>query len=813
MGFARNHKAKVLGAVLASALAVTGAVLAFTSPDAGAATPGVRSLCDADVPVGQVRCFAEQLTGVHKMTVAPNDTPDGYGPSDLSDAYKLDTTKGAGQVVAIVDAYDDPNAEHDLAMYRSQYGLPACTTANGCFRKVNQNGSFSPLPSANASWAGEISLDLDMVSAVCPKCRIILLEASSTYTSDLGTAVNTAVRMGAKFVSNSYGGPEGYGENEADVYFNHPGVAITVSTGDDGYAAAYPASSPYVTAVGGTSLVRSSTTRGWTDTVWAGAGSGCSGYETRPTFQTMTACGHRAVADVSAVANPKTGVAVYDSYGTLYPWGVYGGTSASSPIIAGVYALAGKPGASDYPNSYPYNWTNHLNDVVAGSNGRCANAIWCTAATGWDGPTGLGTPNTAAAFTQLGSTDGAAHEFNLIGKVTGSQLAGLPIGIRATPVLPAGDALATPITWKSARGDCTFAASAGTTNSITCPAALLGATSVTATARDTAGKTRTIAIGLTFGSVTYKRPVRMSLTLLGQSGTAQTMCSGLPSTVRAGLVDANSGLPIKGVGVAFSRQSGNAAATSAGSASSVGGVALVSAVSRTAVRFAARSVATGPFAAGASGTLPVNVIQCTPHLTGSLNKTTSFYGDSVTVSGQVTRASASGQVPLPSPAIVLTERVAGGKVISLGSLRANSAGAFSGIVRPTMSGQIIATVPTTSAYKTTVAALGNLTVKIPPTTITGEADQLNINSPITVSGTLIRNGASPSPLAGRTVTVRVTADGKVTVIGSAVVAANSRYQVTVHATTGGELSVAYAGAAGSPAATADIGALQTVSSN
>ncbi len=812
MGFARKHKAKVLGAVLALALVVTAAVLALTAPNATADTPGIQQLCGAPVPVGQVRCLAERQAGVHAMAVAPNSTPSGYSPADLKDAYQLDTTKGVGQTVAIVDAYDDPTAAADLAVYRSQYGLPACTTASGCFRKVNEHGATSPLPRPDQEWAGEISLDLDMVSAACPQCKILLIEASSTYLEDLGTGVNTAVRMGAKFVSNSYGGPEGAGENAGDVYYNHPGVAITVSTGDDGYGPAYPAASPYVTAVGGTSLSRSNTTRGWTESAWAGAGSGCSAFETRPTFQIMTSCAHRAVADVSAVANPRTGVAVYDSYSSLGGgWGVYGGTSASSPIIAGIYALAGTPNASDYPNAYPYNWTNHLNDVAAGNNGTCANPSWCASRAGWDGPTGLGTPSTASAFSPIGSVDGTVHEFNLIGKVTGSQLAGLPIGLRATPLLPAGDSLAS-LTWKSGRGDCTLSAATGPTNSVTCPAGLLGGVNVAATATDTKGHSKTVIMGLTFGAVTYKRPVRISVTLLGQSGSPQSMCTGVASVVRAGLVDANSGLPIKGLTAVFGRQSGSTAATSAGSAQSVGGVALISAVSRTAVRFAARSVATGPFAAGVSGWLPVNVGLCTPRVTGSINKTTSYYGDSVVVTGHVTRAGAGAQVPLPNPPVVLTE-VVNGKRVALGSLRANSAGAYAGVVRPIASGRIIATVPASSAWHGSEIAIGNLTVLIPPTSMTGSADQLNIGSPITVTGTLIRNGASPAPLAGRTVTIRSTASGHVTVLGSATVAGDSSYRVVVHPSQGGELSAYYAGAAGSPAAAVDLGALSTVSNN
>src|SRR5205823_1935460 len=215
-----------------------------------------------------------------------------------------------------------------------------------------------------------------------------------------GTAVNTAVSLGAKYVSNSYGGSEDGTENTSDSsYFHHPGVAITASTGDSGYGISYPASSQYVTAVGGTSLSRSSSSRGWSESAWSDAGSGCSSSVAKPSFQNVTTgCSKRADSDVSAVADPQTGVAVYQTYGGS-GWAVYGGTSASSPIIAAVYALAGTPGSSDTPAAYPYSHTGNLYDVTSGSNGSCSPSVLCTAGAGWDGPTGLGTPNGTTTFT------------------------------------------------------------------------------------------------------------------------------------------------------------------------------------------------------------------------------------------------------------------------------------------------------------------------------------------------------------------------------------------------------------------------------
>ncbi len=304
-------------------------------------------------------------------------------------------TAGAGQKVGIVDAYDNPNAESDLGVYRSTYGLPACTTANGCFSKVDQNGG-TPYPRADTGWAKEISLDVDMVSAICPNCRIVLVEATSNSLADLATAEDTAARLGANAISNSYGGSESATETTTDSHYNHPGVAITASSGDNGYGVQYPAASGYVTGVGGTTLVTSSNSRGWSETAWSGAGSGCSAYEPKPAWQTDPGCSRRTVADVSAVADPNTAVAVYDTWKTS-GWLAFGGTSVASPIVASVYALAANTSSINY-GSYPYSHTGSLNDVTSGSNGTCGGSYLCTAGPGYDGPTGLGTPDGPGGF-------------------------------------------------------------------------------------------------------------------------------------------------------------------------------------------------------------------------------------------------------------------------------------------------------------------------------------------------------------------------------------------------------------------------------
>jgi subtilase family serine protease len=403
-------------ALLAGATAVATAVVAPTAASAASVTQHLTAPfgCHHARSATVVSCFGEMVAVRTNGVLSPKTTtaPSGYGPADIQSAYKLAGAASGGKTVAIVDANDDPNAEKDLAVYRSHYGLPACTTANGCFKKVNQNGAASPLPTVDYGWGLEISLDLDMVSAACPDCHILLVEANTATDTDLYTAVDTAAATaGVAAISNSYGGAESASQTADDAHFDHPGIAITASSGDDGYGVSYPAASQYVTAVGGTSLTKASNARGWTETAWSGAGSGCSSYDPKPSWQTDSGCAKRTVADVSAVADPNTGVAVYDTAnacGTssvcdqLIALGIVpgadgyvqvGGTSASSPIIASVYALGGHTGAS-----WTYAHTGSLNDVTSGSNGSCGGTYLCTAGTGYDGPTGLGTPNGTGAF-------------------------------------------------------------------------------------------------------------------------------------------------------------------------------------------------------------------------------------------------------------------------------------------------------------------------------------------------------------------------------------------------------------------------------
>ncbi|MDX6274287.1 MAG: hypothetical protein QOJ92_1497 [Frankiales bacterium] len=361
------------------------------------ATGGLTAACSAWVRVDP------------KGKPTTSGTPSGYGPSDLRAAYGLAGAvagSGAGQTIAIVDAYDDPTAFADVNKYRSTFGIPAllaCTPAtvnastSACFAKSDQRGGTT-YPRLDGGWAQEISLDLDMASAICPLCNILLVEADSNSFANLGMAVGTAATLGGEAISNSYGGGDA-SDGSYGQYYNHPGHAITVSSGDSGYGAEYPASSAFVTAVGGTSLTKSGAT--YSERAWSGAGSGCSAYNAKPSWQHDTGCStKRTVADVSAVADPNTGVAVYDStkYQRSSGWMVFGGTSASAPIIAGVYALAGHTGVAN-PAATPYSApSGSLHDVTSGSNGSCGGSYLCTSVSGYDGPTGLGTPNGVGAF-------------------------------------------------------------------------------------------------------------------------------------------------------------------------------------------------------------------------------------------------------------------------------------------------------------------------------------------------------------------------------------------------------------------------------
>jgi subtilase family serine protease len=374
---------------------------------------GFTQVCPEPASPGVMQCSIvvhSQLS----LQAANKPSSAALSPGQLRSAYGLSKPAQASNkgTIAIVDAYNDWHAAGDLAKYRSYYGLPACKESTRCLRVVNQKGTTAWYPKGNSGWAEEESLDMDMVSAICPKCKIILVESNSTTAGSLSAAEDTAFRLGAKFISNSWGGPEFSTEASYDSHFEHPGVAITVSSGDDGYGVQWPASSPDVTAVGGTTLWMKGKTR-TEEKVWNlgagdGTGSGCSAVEPQQAWQAAdnSGCANRIDNDVAADADPRTGPAVYDSYppsgeGLPKGWQQLGGTSASSPIIAAVYALAnpgGAPKSGSLPTEFPYQAGSGLRDITIGSDGSCGGTYLCTAEAGYDGPTGLGVPSGVNAF-------------------------------------------------------------------------------------------------------------------------------------------------------------------------------------------------------------------------------------------------------------------------------------------------------------------------------------------------------------------------------------------------------------------------------
>ncbi|HEX3478508.1 MAG TPA: hypothetical protein VHT91_25980 [Kofleriaceae bacterium] len=390
---------------------------------------------------GQIRCLAHiQTFGAERSrsprAASPLALPAGYGPADLQSAYSIDPTRLATAtppLVAITDAFGYPNLEADLATYRQTYGLPACTTASGCLKIVNQQGQTTNLPApppATDDWTIETALDVDMVSAACPLCRILVVQATNDASDAQGVggldiAQNTAVSLGATVISDSWGSVEQAGQKAAQAlanlettYYKHPGIAIFVASGDFGYdesiqpappppAGGYPATSQYTIAVGGTHLVKmAGTTRGWTESAWGvtvaqgkvdptrgAGGSGCSLSIAKPAYQSASPCAFKATADIAAVGDPATGVAVYNTNGTNGGWTIVGGTSAASPFVAAIFAATGN--GSQTSGKFVADNASKMFDVISGTNGTCpaGQELLCTAKAGWDGPTGFGTPN------------------------------------------------------------------------------------------------------------------------------------------------------------------------------------------------------------------------------------------------------------------------------------------------------------------------------------------------------------------------------------------------------------------------------------
>ena len=377
---------------MATSAALIGISPSVATPSATAVAHADRRVCATPAP-GFAACDAHVVTDVRTaQPLATTTYSNGYRPDQLTSAYG---PFGSGkQLVAIVDAYAHPSAAADLQVYRDTFGL-----GMAALTQVNQNGGSITTVSGNTGWGQEEMLDLEMVSAICPSCSILYVGANSASFSDLSAAVTLAKNMGAKVISNSYGAKEFSTESGISAW-NIPGVAVTVSSGDSGYGVQFPAASAGVIAVGGTTLNLSSSGARQSETAWSGAGSGCSAYIAKPSWQKDPACSRRTVADVSAVADPNTGVAVYDSYGSTggANWYVFGGTSVAAPIIGAIYARDGVPGTG-YATATLYATPSGLFDVTSGSNGRCtrgrnrSGAYLCTAGSGYDGPTGLGAPN------------------------------------------------------------------------------------------------------------------------------------------------------------------------------------------------------------------------------------------------------------------------------------------------------------------------------------------------------------------------------------------------------------------------------------
>jgi uncharacterized protein (TIGR03382 family) len=368
---------------------------------------------------GHYRCHARIASAERRRLGQRAAAPFGLNPADLKSAYNLvtDRTATAKPTVAIVDAYGYTNLESDLATYRSQFGLPPCTKANGCLKVVNQNGQTAPLPPdppANDDWTVETALDMDMVSAACPLCNILVVQADDNLGDGLFIAQNAAAALGATVISNSWGGPESPMTTPtelamAEAFFAQTNIAIFVSAGDDGYndngdGPDYPGTSSHVIAVGGTKLVKDPTVpRGWTETAWAKGGSACSLAVTKPAYQTTSPCKFKATTDIAAVGDPDTGLSVYNA--NNMGWIRVGGTSASAPFIAGIFAATGN--GTQTSGAFIASKAAKLHDVTVGNNGECgADTLLCNAAVGWDGPTGYGTPDGAALMPGGASAPG-----------------------------------------------------------------------------------------------------------------------------------------------------------------------------------------------------------------------------------------------------------------------------------------------------------------------------------------------------------------------------------------------------------------------
>jgi hypothetical protein len=370
----------------------------------------IRPPCAAASP-GSEQCFlAYRPQAAVNQAIAAGVTGRAAGPRGLSAAaiaaaYHLPARRSSHQTVAVSIAFDTPRLAHFLAVYRRHFGLPACTAASGCFRKVNQRGKKSPMPQSGvgSGWDLEATLDVSMISVACPHCHILVVEANDPSDVNLAKTENTAARLGAQVISNSYGSREsGFALAQARSY-RHRGHTIVASAGDLGFtAASFPANLATVTSVGGTKLARAANHRGWRERVWndenGAGGSGCSAYVSKPSWQHDRHCAMRTVADVSAVA---TSVPIFSS--TYGGWVTVAGTSIGAPLVAGIYGLAGNGARTGHRRLYRH--ASSFFDITTGNNSffepaaaACGRDYLCVAKRGYDAPGGLGSPRGTRAF-------------------------------------------------------------------------------------------------------------------------------------------------------------------------------------------------------------------------------------------------------------------------------------------------------------------------------------------------------------------------------------------------------------------------------
>jgi len=363
-----------------------------------------KDLCPKTNDPLAIRCFGKVIVS---QTDNPFTTtqPAGFGPAEFRKAYNVSGKATGDPIVAIIDSYDEPNILADLQTYSTTFNLLPLANCSGtilqskvpCFKKVSQTGT-TKYPKTDSGWALEIALDVEAVHATCENCSILLVEATTPTNSNLLKAVDTAISLGATIISNSYGGGESSTEKTYDKHFNQPGIGIFASSGDDGYGVNYPAASQYVISVGGTTLNVTQSDAYSSESAWSDGGSGCSSYETKPNWQKDTGCKKKTVADISADADPTSGAAVYDSvtYNGQKGWFKIGGTSLASPLVAGIFATSVHLPSTEQAGTFFYGLaTSHFHDITTGSNGSCSPSYLCKATKGYDGPTGLGSPNGA----------------------------------------------------------------------------------------------------------------------------------------------------------------------------------------------------------------------------------------------------------------------------------------------------------------------------------------------------------------------------------------------------------------------------------